>query len=178
MEADVGGVGIAMLLLVFLADYLRKTGRLNQASQQGIVFWSSIYIPVVVAMAARQNVLAAVKGGPAAVLAGVLAVGGFRLTSSSPAAIGSRPLRLRTRCDCTRPSRSARWWRSLWWPRGELLLLLGSLSGEALDLPSLQTWARGRLSKYKIPRLLKTASELPRNAMGKVAKPVVRTLFQ
>ena len=74
VEANVGGVGIAMLLMILLSDYLRRNGRLNPISQQGILFWSSIYIPVVVAMAAKQNVLAAVKGGPAALLAGALAV--------------------------------------------------------------------------------------------------------
>ncbi len=74
VQANVGGVGIAMLLMILFSDYLRRTGRLNPLSQQGIVFWSSIYIPVVVAMAAKQNVLAAVEGGPAAILAGVLAV--------------------------------------------------------------------------------------------------------
>ena len=74
VEADVGGVGIAMLLLILLSDRLRASGRLNPTSQQGIVFWSSIYIPVVVAMAARQNVLSALEGGPAALLAGTLAV--------------------------------------------------------------------------------------------------------
>ena len=74
LEANVGGVGIAMLLLVLVSDYLKTHGKLRPVSQQGIVFWSSIYIPVVVAMAASQNVLAAVKGGPAALLAGALAV--------------------------------------------------------------------------------------------------------
>ena len=74
VQANVGGVGIAMLLLILLADYLRRNGRLNPVSQQGVIFWSSIYIPVMVAMAAKQNVLAAVKGGPAAILAGALAV--------------------------------------------------------------------------------------------------------
>ena len=71
VQANVGGVGIAMILL---SDFLRKRGKLNEISQRGVVFWSSIYIPVVVAMAAKQNVLAAIKGGPAAILAGVLAV--------------------------------------------------------------------------------------------------------
>lgn len=33
-----------------------------------------MYIPIVVAMAAQQNVVAALKGGPIAVLAGALAV--------------------------------------------------------------------------------------------------------
>ena len=74
VQANVGGVGIAMLLLIFLSDQLRKRAGLNEVSQQGVVFWSSIYIAVVVAMAAKQNVLGAVEGGPAALLAGVLAV--------------------------------------------------------------------------------------------------------
>jgi len=74
VQANVGGVGMAMLLLILLSDFLRRKGRLQPVSQQGILFWSSIYIPVVVAMAAKQNVLAAVKGGPAAILAGALAV--------------------------------------------------------------------------------------------------------
>ena len=74
VQANVGGVGIAMLLMILLSDFLRKRERLNPVSQQGVIFWSSIYIPVVVAMAAKQNVIAAVKGGPAALLAGALAV--------------------------------------------------------------------------------------------------------
>jgi len=80
VEANVGGVGIAMLLLILLSDRLRARGRLNPTSQRGIVFWSSIYIPVVVAMAAKQDVLSALRGGPAALLAGTLAVAvGFLL---------------------------------------------------------------------------------------------------
>jgi malonate transporter MadL subunit len=80
VQANVGGVGIAMLLLVLVSDHLQRAGRLKPVSRQGILFWSSIYIPVVVAMAASQNVLAAVEGGPAALLAGILAVAvGFAL---------------------------------------------------------------------------------------------------
>jgi len=80
VQANVGGVGLAMLLLVVVSDRLRARGRLNPTSQRGILFWSSIYIPVVVAMAACQDVLSALEGGPAAVLAGVLAVAlGFLL---------------------------------------------------------------------------------------------------
>jgi malonate transporter MadL subunit len=74
VQANVGGVGIAMLLLILLSDSLRARGKLNPVTRQGVLFWSSIYIPVVVAMAAKQNVIAAVKGGPAALLAGTLAV--------------------------------------------------------------------------------------------------------
>ncbi|NMF87940.1 malonate transporter subunit MadL [Aromatoleum petrolei] len=74
VKANVGGVGFAMLLLIFSSEYLRKHNLLPQPTKEGVQFWSAIYIPVVVAMAAQQNVVAALKGGPAAVLAGVLAV--------------------------------------------------------------------------------------------------------
>ncbi|MGI9276594.1 MAG: malonate transporter subunit MadL [Endozoicomonas sp.] len=75
VEANVGGVGLAMLLLVFVCHQLQRTGFMAAPSQQGILFWSAIYIPVIVAMAASQNVLAAVRGSPAAIAAGVLTVG-------------------------------------------------------------------------------------------------------
>jgi len=74
VDANVGGVGIAMLLLIFIGDRLQRSGRLQPPSERGIAFWSSIYIPIVVAMAASQNVLAAIKGGPAAIVAGTLVV--------------------------------------------------------------------------------------------------------
>lgn len=80
VEANVGGVGLAMLLLVMLSG--RSGGRFQLApvTAQGITFWSAMYIPIVVAMAARQNVVAAVSSGPLALLAGTLAVaGGFAL---------------------------------------------------------------------------------------------------
>jgi len=74
VQANVGGVGIAMILMILVSDYLRKRGRLAPLTEQGILFWSAIYIPVVVAMAAKQNVVGALKGGPAAILAGAGAV--------------------------------------------------------------------------------------------------------
>jgi malonate transporter MadL subunit len=74
VDANVGGVGIAMLLLILIAERLQKSGRLKPLSEKGILFWSSIYIPIVVAMAASQNIIAAIKGGPIGILAGVLAV--------------------------------------------------------------------------------------------------------
>jgi len=39
-----------------------------------VEFWSAIYIPIVVAMAAQQNVYGALSGGPMAILAGTAAV--------------------------------------------------------------------------------------------------------
>jgi len=74
VQANVGGVGLAMVILILASDGLRRRGRLTPLTEQGVLFWSAIYIPVVVAMAAKQNVIAAVKGGPAAILAGVGAV--------------------------------------------------------------------------------------------------------
>jgi malonate transporter MadL subunit len=74
VDANVGGVGIAMLLLILASDYLHQSGRLQPPSAQGILFWSSIYIPIVVAMAASQNVIAAIKGGTLALVAGVSVV--------------------------------------------------------------------------------------------------------
>lgn len=73
VKANVGGVGFAMILLIFASEYLRKRDLLPTPTKEGVHFWSAIYIPVVVAMAAQQNVVAAVKGGPAAILAGALA---------------------------------------------------------------------------------------------------------
>lgn len=49
--------------------------------------------------------------------------------------------------------------------------------GAAIDIATLREWCRGKLSVYKIPQRLKIVESLPRNAMGKVTKPAVRTLF-
>jgi malonate transporter MadL subunit len=74
VQANVGGVGIAMLFLILISDALTKRGRLKPVTREGVVFWSAIYIPVIVAMAARQNVVAALDGGVMAFVAGALAV--------------------------------------------------------------------------------------------------------
>ncbi len=36
---NVGGVGIAMLLLIVLSDWLRRRDRLPAPTQQGVLFW-------------------------------------------------------------------------------------------------------------------------------------------
>jgi len=74
VQANVGGVGIAMLLLVLASGSARMKSLVTGASGEGVKFWSAMYIPIVVAMAASQNVVAAVSGGMLAVLAGVIAV--------------------------------------------------------------------------------------------------------
>ena len=74
VEANVGGVGISMILLILLSERFRNNLNLESPSGKGVAFWSAMYIPVVVAMAAQQNVLAAITGGPVAILAGFGAV--------------------------------------------------------------------------------------------------------
>lgn len=74
VDSDLGGVGIAMLLLVFLVHQLQKAGWLDTTSRRGVEFWSSLYIPIVVAMAASQNVVGAVTGGPVAIVGGLIVV--------------------------------------------------------------------------------------------------------
>jgi malonate transporter MadL subunit len=74
VEANVGGVGIAMLFLVILSNTKRFKSLVEGSSGAGIKFWSAMYIPIVVAMAARQNVVAAAEGGMLALVAGTAAV--------------------------------------------------------------------------------------------------------
>lgn len=54
---------------------------------------------------------------------------------------------------------------------------LVSRPGAVVELDPLRAWCKERLAPYKVPRGLVCVSELPRNAMGKVVKPEVRTLF-
>ena len=74
IDANVGGVGIAMLLLIFLSNLGNSKFHLKPMTESGIHFWSAMYIPIVVAMAAKQNVIAAISSGWLAVIAGVGAV--------------------------------------------------------------------------------------------------------
>ena len=46
-----------------------------------------------------------------------------------------------------------------------------------MDLTTLREFSKNELAKYKIPSLLKIVQELPKNAMGKVNKKELVTLF-
>ncbi len=74
VKANVGGVGIAMLLLLFFTNLSATRFTLGPIARDGITFWSAMYIPIVVAMAAKQNVVAAISSGWLAIVAGVAAV--------------------------------------------------------------------------------------------------------
>ena len=74
VQANVGGVGISMLLLIILSNIPSHRFKLTPLTENGINFWSAMYIPIVVAMAAKQNVVAAVSSGWLAVVAGLAAV--------------------------------------------------------------------------------------------------------
>lgn len=74
VQANVGGVGIAMLFLVLISTSQRFKTLTVGAAGDGIKFWSAMYIPIVVAMAAQQDVAGALDGGILALVAGVAAV--------------------------------------------------------------------------------------------------------
>lgn len=74
VDANVGGVGFAMLLLIILSDWFNKKGYLDRNTENGIMFWNQMYIPIVVAMSATQNVRVAVSSGFIAVLAGLVPI--------------------------------------------------------------------------------------------------------
>ena len=74
ISANIGGVGFAMLFLVVISQKLTEKGLLSKPAEQGVGFWNAMYIPIVVAMSANQNVVAALKGGPVALIAGLGAV--------------------------------------------------------------------------------------------------------
>ena len=74
IDANVGGVGFAMILLILVQNELEKRGLFNQEMEDGVVFWSKMYIPVIVAMSAIQNVHHALSSGLVALLAGIIPV--------------------------------------------------------------------------------------------------------
>jgi len=72
IDANVGGVGFAMLILIFVHNWMRQRQLFSIEMERGILFWSNMYIPVIVAMASIQNVASALSGGMIAILAGIL----------------------------------------------------------------------------------------------------------
>lgn len=73
LNANVGGVGFAMLFLLLLCSYSEtvKTSLKNERFSDGLRFWQNMYIPVVIAMSASQDVVKAVRSGWLAILCGI-----------------------------------------------------------------------------------------------------------
>ncbi|MDZ4716774.1 MAG: malonate transporter subunit MadL [Cytophagales bacterium] len=72
IDANIGGVGFAMVLLVLAVQGLEKKKWFTMEMEGGVIFWSNLYIPVIVAMSAIQNVKGAFSSGLVAVLAGII----------------------------------------------------------------------------------------------------------
>ena len=63
-----------MLLLIVFHDFLQKRHFFPAESEKGVLFWSQMYIPVIVAMSATQNAALAIHSGVLALLAGIIPV--------------------------------------------------------------------------------------------------------
>lgn len=72
IDANVGGVGFAMLLLIAVQRWMHKKNWFSPEMDSGINFWNKMYIPVIVAMSSIQNVKAAFSSGFVAILAGII----------------------------------------------------------------------------------------------------------
>jgi len=72
---EIGGVGFAMLILILVTNSEKLTFVQKPAFAQGINFWKSMFIPVVIAMTATQNVFQMLSSSMIAITAGAAAVG-------------------------------------------------------------------------------------------------------
>jgi len=71
LGSDIGGVGFAMLLLLFATNSKTVARLLPDGYTKGLNFWKEMFIPVTIAMSASQNVISALEGGVLAVTAGL-----------------------------------------------------------------------------------------------------------
>ncbi len=58
-----------------------------------------------------------------------------------------------------------------------VVAVIGLKDGASLEYDSLKQWCDGKMSAYKIPKQIKIVDALPRNAMGKVTKPSLKSLL-
>ncbi len=56
------------------ASTCNRKGILPKLTELGVEYWGAMYIPVVVAMAAQQDMVSALRGGPVALLSALAAV--------------------------------------------------------------------------------------------------------
>ena len=74
IDADVGGVGFAIVLLVIVTNSPHFAFAQKKEFKDGVNFWKQMYMPVVVALAAIQNVYRMLTSGMVAIVAGSAAV--------------------------------------------------------------------------------------------------------
>lgn len=71
LNSDIGGVGFAMLLLLVVTNSKKLSSKMPEGYEKGIDFWQKMFIPVIIAMTASQNVVSALDGGILALVAGL-----------------------------------------------------------------------------------------------------------
>ena len=72
--SDLGGVGFGMLLLLYVTNSKRFEPIRTETFSRAINFCRSLFIPVVVAMTASQDVAGAMSCGAVAILSGLIPV--------------------------------------------------------------------------------------------------------
>lgn len=72
---EIGGVGFAMLILIFITNSEKLKFTQKPAFIQGMTYWKAMFIPVVIAMTACQNVFSMLSSSIVAIAAGAAAVG-------------------------------------------------------------------------------------------------------
>lgn len=71
LNKDIGGVGFGMVFLIIITNYLKFRGYpISDRANRGITLISALYIPIVVAMSATQDVVKAFSGGISAIVIG------------------------------------------------------------------------------------------------------------
>lgn len=64
LNIDVGGIGIAMILLIVISNILSQKGyHFHELTENGIKIWSYLYIPIFFAMTSKLNVYLAINSG-------------------------------------------------------------------------------------------------------------------
>ncbi len=61
---------------------------------------------------------------------------------------------------------------------GEVVAIAYTLNTTSVSSDALRTWLRSRLPAYQVPRAYLQVASLPRNTIGKVTKPAVKTLIK
>ena len=60
---------------------------------------------------------------------------------------------------------------------GEIIVAGIVIRDRHMELDEIQRWCSKYLSDYKIPRVIKILTELPKNSMGKITKPILKNIL-